>query len=57
MAAAAPVTPAPVTTPAADRSSMLPLVALGVIVLAVATVVAVRVIGSRRTQTRVRFEG
>jgi plastocyanin len=60
-AAAAPVAPAPATAPAADpaadRTSLLPLVALGVIVLALATVVAVRVVGSRRTEPRVRVEG
>jgi hypothetical protein len=60
-AAAAPVAPAPATAPAADpaadRTSLLPLVALGVIVLALATVVAVRVVGSRRTVPRVRVEG
>jgi hypothetical protein len=54
--APAPAT-APAADPAADRTSLLPLVVLGVIVLALAGVVAVRVVGSRRTQPRVRVEG
>ena len=52
-AAAVPDATTPVTTPASDRSSLIPLVAAGVFILAVVTVIAVRVVGARRSQRRV----
>ena len=56
-AAAIPAVTTPVTTPAAEQSRLMPLVAAAVVLLAVVTVVAVRVIGTRRTQPRVTLEG
>ena len=49
--------PPPVTNPASERSSVMPLVAAAVVLLAVVTVIAVRVIRARWTQPRVPLEG
>jgi plastocyanin len=56
-AAAIPAVTTPVTTPASEQSSLMPVVAAAVVLLAIVTVIAVRVIGARRTQPRVPLEG